>query len=706
VYRALFRNLRIREVILSRALKFKSPLLALGAALALLAACTGEQAVRRPSAEVQSLERRAQAAEEGGDFGAAAELHRMLAARAAGAEKAGHLLEAARLDIRIGNLDGAAAELGEAQSDANDEQRALLSVLEADIAVHRNRPDDALARLVALPPQLPPRLTAEADRVRGSALFAAGRPVDAVRALVERETWLESAPAIRENQRAIWNGLAASPAARTARATGDPIVDGWLALAPIAAANPSDEELRRSLLEWRRRYADHPAAGGLLADLLRGQQENRGFPTRIALLLPLGSAQRVAAVAIRDGFLAERLDDPAGRDTIIRVYDTGTLGAQQAYARAQLEGADFIVGPLLVQEVEQVLPSAGVVPTLALNFASGEGRFPPSFYQFALSPDDEARLVARQAVRSGARTAAALYPTTARGIRIVNSFREEFEALGGRVIADAGFDPAAQEFSRPIESLLNLDRSEQRRKRLAANLGVSLAFEPRRRQDVDMLFIGADHQTGLLLAPALRFHFAGDIPTYATSAIYEPGSGTGDGDLNGIYFPEAPWLVSPGADSQALRRALESYWPQRAGSSIIRLYGMGIDAYRLVRALYGQGEGLPPTASGGGAGAGFGVGSSVGSDAGSSTGFGAAPSVDGGRSAGSGAAADPLASANRLPGWPVRGVSGDLTLDGLGRIHRDMPFAQFRSGQPVAVDTAPGGQRLAEAPRDGSPAAR
>jgi outer membrane PBP1 activator LpoA protein len=662
VYRALFRNL-------------KYPLLAL--AVALLAACTGDQAVRRPSADVRSLEQRAEAAEESGDFGAAAELHRMLAARLAGTEKSGELLEAARLDIRIGNLDGAAAELAEAEENADDTQRSLLSVLKADIAVHRNRPEDALARLAALPPQLPTRLMTEADRVRGSALFAVGRPVDAVRALVERETWLDSAPAILENQRAIWDGLASSPAARTAVATGDPVVDGWLALAPIAAANPGDEELRRSLLEWRPRYADHPAAGGLLADLLRGPPENATFPTRIALLLPLGSPQRVAAVAIRDGFLAERLNDPAGRDTIIRVYDTGTLGAQQAYSRAQLEGADFIVGPLLVPEVEQVLPAAGVVPTLALNFSSSQGQFPPGFYQFALSPDDEARLVARQAVLSGARTAATLYPTTARGLRIVNNFREEFEALGGRVVAEAGFDPAAQEFSRPIENLLNLDRSEQRQKRLAANLGLSLTFEPRRRQDVDMLFIGADHQTGLLLAPALRFHFAGDIPTYATSDINEPGNRGGDGDLNGIYFPEAPWLVSPAADSLELRRAIETYWP-RAGSGVIRLYGMGVDAYRLVSALYAQGDDVSRGAR----------------TSASASASGIAPSIAG----------DPFAPSATLPGWPVRGVSGDLVLDGLGRIHRDMPFAQFRGGQPVAVDTAPGGQRLAHAARGGDDA--
>ncbi|HEU4619340.1 MAG TPA: penicillin-binding protein activator [Gammaproteobacteria bacterium] len=619
--------------------KIELALVALVTAL-VVAACTSEQAVRRPSGDAASLERRAEAEEQGGDFGAAAQLHRTLAERSSGTEKARHLLEAARLDIRIDNLAGAAAELDQAAAVADADQAMLISVLQADIAVHRNQTDAALARLAGLPKQLPPALLTEADRVRGAALFAAGRPVDAVRALVERETWLDSAPAILANQRLIWDGLAASPAAQTAKPSGDPIVDGWLALAPTAAAHPSDEELRRRLLDWRRRYADHPAATGLLAELLRGQRENQTFPSQIALLLPLGSPQRVAAVAIRDGFLAERFSDAQGRESTIRVYDTASLGAQQAYSRAQLDGADFIVGPLLAPDVEQIVPGAGAVPTLALNYATAQTEFPAGFYQFGLSTEDEVQTVAEQAIRRGARTAVALYPTSARGIRILNSFRADFEALGGRVLADAGYDPAAQEFSGPIETLLNLDRSQQRRTRLAANLGVSLAFEPRRRQDVDMIFVAdLDHQTGLLLAPALRFHYAGDIPTFATSEVYVPGRGSGDSDLDGIYFPVSPWLVDTAPDSLALRRSLETYWPQRARSDVIRFYGLGVDAYRLVRALYGRAE-----------------------------------------------------------SWPLEGVSGNLVLDSSGRIHREMPLAQFRGGRPVAVETAPSPERLAGTP--------
>jgi hypothetical protein len=176
-------------------------------------------------------------------------------------------------------------------------------------------------------------------------------------------------------------------------------------------------------------------------------------------------------------------------------------------------------------------------------------------------------------------------------------------------------------------SLLNVTRSDQRQKRLRANLGVPIEFEARRRQDVDAIFIAADDpRAGRLLAPQLRFNFAGDIPTFATSDVYDPTDAAGANDLNGVIFADAPSLIAPDANAADLRRDLQQYWPQRSG--YMRLYGMGFDAYRLVGSLY-----------------------------------------NGERAA-----------------WPVRGMSGDLSLDTDGRIHRALPLAQFRNGRPAPYD--------------------
>jgi len=607
---------------------------ALVAAAWLAAACVTTPATT-PSPENVALERRARAAEERGDAASAMQLYRQLADATAGAARAGYLIDAARAALAAGDSARALQWVTEAEGTADGTQRQAIAVLLAELDLRDERPADALARLDRLgrPASIP--LMTDAESVRGRALFALGRPSEAVRTLVERETWLDSSAAVRDNQRMIWEGLGSSADADI-RPTGDELIDGWLALAPVAASGVSGAALRGALVDWRREHGSHPAAMGLLADLLAADQGDGAYPPQIALLLPISSPQRTFAVAIRDGFLAAHLaSDTNAGEVSIRVYDTAQLGAEEAYRRAQLEGASFIVGPLLGPEVGRIVPQAGFVPTLALNYTDADTSSASSFWQFALAPEDETRAIARRAYADGARTAVALVPfdPSGWGLRLLNSFRTEFEALGGRLLEYETYDRAARDFSAPIEALLNLDLSKQRNTQLERLLGMNLSFEPRRRQDADMIFLAApDRTTARLLAPALRLYLTGSepLPIYANTDIHEPSDGARDGDLNDIVFPDAPWLLDPDPRGTALRRTLQSYWPQRASGGTLRFYAMGVDAYRLVGALY--------------AGA---------------------------------------------YSWPVEGLSGRLELDADGRVRRSLPFAQFRNGRAVALQPLP-----------------
>ena len=594
--------------------------------LVLLASCTTITPTTRPT-NVQGLEGRARAAEQSGNPAAAADLYSELAAGVTGPLKITYLLEAARLFMDADNTAAARRRLGEARAGANPDQQKAITVLAARVELGDRRPQAALDTLAALQQPLSTQVQSDAAAVRGQALFQLGRHVDAVRTLVEREIWLGDSASILANQRLIWDGFRRFPPASPPPPTGDRIVDGWLALAPLATVTGAD--LRRSLLRWRETYTDHPAAGGLLAELLAAQRPTGGFPKQVALLLPLTSPARSAALSIRDGFVAAHLADSANGDTAIRVYDTALLGAQQAYLRAQLDGADFIVGPLLRQEVDQVIAQAGFVPTLALNYAQVEAPASRGFYQFALASEDEARASAASAASAGAATAIAFVPANDRGYRMKDTFRAEFEARGGVFLNFATFEAGAQDFARPITDLLNITKSTQRERRLQANLGVPVEFEPRRRQDIDAIFIavGADDaRTARLLAPQLRYYGAGNIPIYATSDVFGSAAEARDNDLNGIFFSDAPSVVAPDANAAEVLRDLQTYWPQRAVPSQLRLYSMGFDAYRLAGSLYG------------------------------------------------GARA-----------WPIAGLSGDLTLDDAGRVHRGLALAQFRNGRPVPV---------------------
>jgi outer membrane PBP1 activator LpoA protein len=596
----------------------------LAAALLGLAACTSQPTSPRV-ADVGAAEARAREAEAGGDLARAAALYEQLGGSVTGTARAGYLIEAARLAADLGDAAAARRRLNDARPSADREQSQAIAVLAARLELDQGRPQAALETLAAIQPPVGVPVLRDAAAVRGQALFALGRHVDAVRALVEREVWLDDADQVLANQRMIWEGFRQYPPPATLAPSGDRVVDGWLALAPLAPTS-DDAELRRALLAWRETFTDHPAAGGLLAELLALQRVG-GFPSQVALLLPLTSAARQPALALRDGFMAARLADVTNETTTVRVYDTAALGSREAYLRAQLDGADFIVGPLLRAEVDEVIAQAGFVPTLALNYSQSDTPYLGSFYQFALAPEDEARAAARSAAAAGATTAIALVPSNDRGYRLLNAFRAEFESLGGTLLDFSGYDPALQDFSAPIAALLNVTRSAQRHRRLAANLGMAVQFEPRRRQDVDAIFLGADARAGRLLMPQLRFNFAGAIPTFATADIFDPGSSGRDNDLNGVIFHDAPLVVAPDSAGAELAASLRNYWPQRAGQS--RLYGMGYDAYALAGALY--------------------------------------------------------SSSGR---WPMAGVTGYLVLGADGRVHRNLPVAQFRNGRPIAIAPA------------------
>jgi outer membrane PBP1 activator LpoA protein len=592
--------------------------------LAACAACTSLTPTQRPTGDVAGLEQRARAAAESGNSAAAADLYTQLAAASSGTTRIDYLLEAARLAADHGDTALARRRIGEARNGATAAQQQASAVLLARLELADGRPQAALDMVVALPQLLLPAAQSDAAAVRGQALFRLGRPVEAVRVLVEREIWLGDAAAILANQRMIWDGFRQYPAAARVAPTGDTIVDGWLALAPLAASVGTD--LRRSLLTWRRTYTAHPAAGGLLADLLAAQRST-AFPAQIAVLLPLSSPQRPYALAIQDGFMAAHLRNSGNAPTNIRVYDSNRLGSEQAYLQAQLDGADFIVGPLLTPEVDQVIAQAGFVPTLALNFATNDSTVLSRFYQFGLVPDDEARTIAATAIANGAKNAVVFTPSNPRGYRIKDNFLAAFQDAGGEVLDWYGYEPALQDFSAPVASLLNVTRSRERHRKLAANLGVPLQFpEARRRQDVDMVFVVAEPAAGRALASQLRFFGAGDIPRYATADIYNPATTGRDNDLNGFIFADSPVLLSPDEDASAVRAGFEAYWPQRA--AFLKYYGMGFDAYGLISSLYAN-DGAP---------------------------------------------------------WAMRGLSGDLSLDAQGRVRRVLPLAQFRNGRPVALD--------------------
>jgi hypothetical protein len=98
-----------------------------------------------------------------------------------------------------------------------------------------------------------------------------------------------------------------------------------------------------------------------------------------------------------------------------------------------------------------------------------------------------------------------------------------------------------------------------------------------------MVFIATNSQEARSLKPILAFHFAGDLPVYATSQIND-GSNiqSRDMDLSGIYFGETPWTVD--GDNTRLSSEINKHISS-GGSYSKNLYALGIDAYYVSQRL-------------------------------------------------------------------------------------------------------------------------
>ncbi len=607
-----------------------------GAALlaALLAsACT--MPVTQPGREPtdRRLVTQAEKLSRDGDHRGAAQAYEQAAAQAPGELRDRFLLRAAREYLRSDESEKASALLKQVGTTLPTADFALRAAVAAEINLQSRQPERALAELDRIPQPLPRETASELLALRARALFGVNRPAAGVATALERERALNGQDEVRANRRLIWQGLQQSAAANadfSAPPGTSATITGWLDLgraALTAARNPFTAN--EDLADWRSRYPSHPANSLLNEDVLPELGVGLDYPAQIGLILPLSGRQQGAGTAVRDGFLAALLQQEQSKRPLINVYDSAEMGATTAYRRAIADGAQFVVGPLTKDDVTAIAASGEVsVLTLALNLTADEATQPSLMFQFALDPEDEARQVAQRVAADGRMRGLLLLPNNEWGQRVFKAFDTEIKTLGGTIAAMRFYDPAARDYSQPITQLLLIDESRARANALSATIGTRLEFEPRRRGDAQFVFVGAQPVQGRSLRPALRFHLAEDLPVYATSDIFEPET-EANSDLEGIIFPDMPWVISPDAVSTQLRTALSKHWPVRARGRG-RLYAFGFDAYRLVPLLK----------------------------------------------------AGKLGNAHAVPG-----MTGLLSIDSKGRVRRELDWAQVAGGKPAPLNT-------------------
>lgn len=453
----------------------------------------------------------------------------------------------------------------------------------ARLALASHRPRVALAALAAAPAA--PNAAAQADmlEIEGRALFAAGEPGAGLESLVKRGGLLSASGAVLANDELLWGllvGAANLPSVQGLSQTAQ----GWVALAQIWRTSwEVPGEFSQRLSDWRAAYPSHPAELGLIAEIQAEERARLRYPARIALLLPLSGPYAAQAGALESGILAAYYQDRGSAPTLT-VYDTdGTgSGARAALNQAENDGAAFVLGPVTEAGVGGAASAEPTIPVLALNYLTSGVQASPRFFQFGLSPQEEAALSAQRAVAQGLSRAVVLVPDNDWGSSIATAFTRSLTLLGGRVLASATFRPGAEDFGAPLSEIFGLDASQSREARLAATLGQPLGFQPRRRRDIQFVFFAAPFSTARLLVPQIDYYQGIGIPVFSISDVYKP-DGTHP-DLDGVRFPVMPWFVAQTGPIAAVRKEIAGLYPQ-VWSDFAPLYALGYDAWRLVPLL-------------------------------------------------------------------------------------------------------------------------
>jgi outer membrane PBP1 activator LpoA protein len=389
----------------------------------------------------------------------------------------------------------------------------------------------------------------------------------------------------KSNRDAIWNSLMQVGKAeltyyQEGSSRGEYL--GWLDLALIAKSNQGDlDEQVRQLNNWESQWQQHPANGHLPGGLELIQELAANRPKQIALLLPLTGKLAPFGKAIRDGFIAARYEtiEQGGRVPKLDIYDTVAHEDFLAlYQKAVSQGAEMIVGPLEKQRLSLLFDYGDLpVPTLSLNRIDNYGQAPEQLFQFGLVPQDEARQIAEIAFLENRRKAYIIAPKGDWGDKVSKAFSDHWETLGGTMVTRTTYEDSAG-YSNNIRQALLLQASEDRAKRITRLTSEKVEFSsPRRRKDVDMVFLLARPQQARSIKPLLDYHYAGDLPIYGTSRLYTGYTDTRkDRDIEGIRFTDMPWVLNT---PTALHRQINAEIEQ--SKQYQRMYALGIDSYQL-----------------------------------------------------------------------------------------------------------------------------
>lgn len=318
----------------------------------------------------------------------------------------------------------------------------------------------------------------------------------------------------------------------------------------------------------RRRVADRlPSFADLAAG---GLPETAGAEATLGVVLPLtGPFASYGEGTLRGILLASgifdadsmppplrELESPGAaspRGVRLAVRDSAGDPGRAAAAVRELaldEDVVAVLGPLLSEHAESAAVAASEegIPLVSLTARRSVPKQRSEVFRIKTTPEDQVNALVRHAVvELGATRFAVLYPEDGYGRGMRDRFWEAVEGHGGWVVGVASYDPEANDFKKPIQSLIGYtlltENERQALEERSSMLRRARRLPPEQalvvRQvaptilgpegdrlppvvDFDALFIPDSHDKVVLLAPQLAFHEVDEIHLLGTTGWHHP----------------------------------------------------------------------------------------------------------------------------------------------------------------------------------------
>ncbi|PJC84931.1 YraN family protein [Vibrio sp. HA2012] len=367
----------------------------------------------------------------------------------------------------------------------------------------------------------------------------------------------------------------------------EPELSRWLQLAVYMKTMSGNVlQLKNTLEKWLQENPQHLAARYIPAEIRDILDLEIVQPSSTALLLPLTGKYAKQAELVRSGFLLSMLDDSdREEDAILTVIDTHARTMDDIYQELKEKGIDFIVGPLIKDNIERLQTLQGEneqrIPMLALNFPE-QPDAGSDFCYLTLSPEQEIAQGARHLFSEGFQYPLIFVPQGSYGERIATAFQSEWKKYS-RTPAAVSYFGSREQLQQNVNSVFGLQDSQARIAQMENLLGTELESQARSRRDIDSVYIAASSADLTLIKPFIEVAVNPDAkpPKLFANSRSNSGGKRQFEDLSGVIFSDIPMLT--GSDS-GLNHHLDELWPNQSNDEK-RLMALGMDAYQLINEL-------------------------------------------------------------------------------------------------------------------------